>query len=169
MFRALIRFIILIVEKIIAAFALVAAFVSMAETGGLVARLTGTLETLGRTFYGFGVAYANNEQFRDVWMRFTTAFDEGLATAAKNIEGDPSLVLYTFIATIVCYKLAAWVLKTLRKSLLKKRPKHIKKSREADPTMKPPKRRPPSPTYDRLYEPPDLSPSTAAQLDTTKM
>ncbi len=171
MFRVLIKFIVFIVEKVIAAFTLVAAFVSVAQQGGLLERMLGSLVALYGTFYGFGVAYAKNEQFRDVWARFTEGFDKALEAAAQNIEKDPHMVLFVFIATIVCFKLAAWILKTFRKGLLKRRPKAIKApKRPARPQhmQRPTRPTPPSPTYDKLYEPPEVSPSTSAQIDKLK-
>lgn len=157
MFRLLIKFIVIIVEKFLDWFAMVAAFMSVAQAGDIVARMIGTLVSLYHTGYGFISAYMKNENFNDAWSRFTQAFDAGMAVAADNIQKNPQTVLVVFVLTFVCFKLVAWILRRFRKDVLKRRPKVIK-----------PKKGKKSPTYDRLYEPPELQPSTQAYLEKTR-
>lgn len=158
MFRILFKVIFIIVEKVLAEVALLSAFISVSWEGGLYERVLGGLISLYRTLHGFGAAYARNDVFTDVWARFTKEFSAALETAAKNLENEPNTVLGAFILTFASYKLAAWMLKLIRKNLLRSRPK----------VMKPKVRGRKGPAYDQLYEPPNMSPSTSAYLDHKK-
>lgn len=158
MFRRLIKLIFVIAEIILSLFAMVAAFISVSWTGDLHLRVMGGLVSLYETAYGFGIAFYHNEAFADVWARFAKVFVERLDVAENNLVKEPDKVLAVFILTLVCYKLAAWILKILRTGLLKKRPR----------AMKPAKRKEKGETYDQLYKRSSISPSTQSYLDRMK-
>ena len=126
MFRRLIKLIFVIAEIILSLFAMVAAFISVSWTGDLHLRVAGGLISLYETAYGFGIAFYENEAFAAVWARFAKVFVERLDVAENNLVKEPDKVLAVFILTLVCYKLAAWILKILRTGLLKKRPRAMK-------------------------------------------
>jgi hypothetical protein len=140
---------------------MVAAFISVSWKGDLHLRVVGGLISLYDTAYGFGDAFYKNEAFAGVWGRFAAAFTERLNMAQKNLETEPDKVLAVFILTLICYKLAAWILKILRTGLLKKRPR----------VMKPAKKAKTGEAYNELYKqskPSGISPSTQSYLEKMK-
>jgi len=148
-----------VAEKILAGFALVAAFISIAWTGHLYDKIFGGLISLYATAKGFALSYYNNELFSEVWKRFTDEFVSRLQSAGENIESDPQTVLVAFVLTFVCYKLAAWILYMARKGMKGGRTPRIKKSVKEDAK---------GTAYEELYKPPRIEPSTADYLERMK-
>lgn len=159
MFRALFKGIFWLAEKILSWFALVAAFISVGWQGHLMERILGGLISLYATTKGFILAYHHNEMFDEVWSRFTDAFEARLQAAGTNIDADPQMVLVAFVLTLICYKLAAWILRLARKGMGgRKTPKVKKQKIKKDKKDK-------SNAYEQLYRPPEVSPTTSDYLD----
>jgi hypothetical protein len=155
-FRAIFRAILLVAEKILSEVALLAALISIAWQGDLYQRILGGLISLYDTAKGFALAYYYNDELSGVWKSFTEIFNERLATAEKNIESNPQLVLVAFLLTYVCYKLAAKVLRLARKGMGGRHKPKVARS---------PKKPEKSTAYQELYKPPELSPSTKDYLE----
>ncbi|MFH1830011.1 MAG: hypothetical protein ABH871_04460 [Pseudomonadota bacterium] len=119
MIRCLLKFIFFIVEKVMAELALLAALLSITETGSYVDRVIGGMLDILYAIYGFVHAYVANISFREFMTTLSTGIIKQLAAIGDNIQADPRRALIAIIATYVTYKVIPLLLRLIRKKLLK--------------------------------------------------
>ena len=140
MIRAIIKFILMLAEKITSELALIASLLSLVRSGSYLDRVLGGMILIWKSIEGFFVAFMEKKNFIDVMNHFADVVEATIVQAGKTIEEDPQTALASFVGAFVFYKLIAIVLKAIRIKLLKKREK------KAD--QKPPETK----TYEKLYQ-----------------
>lgn len=130
--RVIFKALLLIIEKVIAELAILAAILSIVHQGSYIERILGGMATIFKAIYGFGHAYVINIGFRDFMGNFTANVLGALASIAENIQSDPRRVLVAFIVTYIAYKVIALLLRIIRKKLLRCRKSSCKPTKTND-------------------------------------
>lgn len=144
---AIVRFCLLVVEKVTSELAFLAAFMSTTEGGTYFERIVGGMLDNFRILYDFAWAYVTDMSLPDFTAAFKEGVDEGLRAFGANVEASPRQVLLAMIATYAAWKVIPYLLKLLRKKIMRRR----KGDGEA---LKKPERREPAGgrTYQQLYD-----------------
>jgi len=133
--------VIFVVEKLTWELALIAALLSLAVGGPIVERIIGGMRKILLALYAFGEAYYLNTEIDKFMYGFSDSVQKTINAITFNIKKDPQTVLIAFVATFVSYKIAAIILKLIRKKVLRCRCKCRDKSND-DKKGK---------TYEQLY------------------
>ncbi|MBN1282921.1 MAG: hypothetical protein JXA24_04025 [Proteobacteria bacterium] len=149
MMRLSVKSVVFAAEKIFSEFALLAAIFSMMFAGEIGARAWRGMLYNFRVIYAFGRAYALDAPFDEFVAGLKGGVAAAVDRASANIKSDPRDVFLALLAAYIGFKLAAFLLRLMRKRLLCKR----------CPGEGPPKeeRRPAGRgrTYEQLYDEPD--------------
>ena len=139
----IIKAVLLVVEKLIWELALIAALLSLAFTGPILDRIIGGMRKILLALYAFGEAYYQNAPLDKFMAGFSTSVQNVISSITLNIKKDPQTVLIAFIATFVFFKIAAAILKLIRKKVLRCSCKRSNRSDKDDDKK--------GKTYDQLY------------------
>ena len=142
----LVRLILLVAEKVISELALLAALFSSTEGGTYFDRVVGGMLDNFWAIYGFAKAFVTNVKFTEFMTVFDAAIDEGLSLVTLNVQANSRMVLFGMFITYIAWKVVAYVLRLIRKHVLKHRKK------DDGETVKRPKKGEASKTYEHLYE-----------------
>ena len=142
----LVRLILLVAEKVFSELALLAGLFSSTEGGTYFDRAIGGMLDNFWAIYAFARAFVTNVKFTDFMVGFDAAIDEGLAAVTLNVETNSRMVLAGMFITYITWKVIAYVLKLIRKHVLKKRKK------DDDESVKRPTQGEARKTYEHLYE-----------------
>lgn len=144
---AIIRFCILVIEKVTSELAFLAAFMSTTEGGTYFDRIVGGMKDNFIILYGFVKAAVTDMSLPDFNAAFKEGVDEGLRAFGANVEASPSKVLLAMIATYAVWKVIPYLLKLLRKNVLKRH-------KDGGESVKKPERKQPGggKTYEKLYD-----------------
>ena len=157
---AIVRFCLLAIEKVTSELAFLAAFMSTTEGGTYFDRIVGGMLDNFRILYDFAWAYATDMSLPDFTAAFKEGVDEGLRAFGTNVEASPRQVLLAMIATYAVWKVIPYLLRLLRKNVLKRH-------KDGGESVKKPERREPAggKTYQQLYDkeqPPAHTPPPAS-------
>jgi len=146
MISAIIRFCLLVIEKVTSELAFLAAFMSTTEGGTYFDRIVGGMMDNFRILYDFVRAYVTNMSLPEFNAAFKEGVDEGLRAFGVNVEASPRQVLLAMIATYAVWKVIPYLLRLLRKNVLKRH-------KDGGESVKKPERREPAggKTYQQLY------------------
>lgn len=112
-----------VAQKIISELALLAAILSVVYSGSYWDRAVGGMVTVWQTIYGFTMAYIRNISLSEVLSALGTGMQKALESAGANIRANPQKVLYAILITYVSYKLVAYILYIIRRTLLPRKAK----------------------------------------------
>lgn len=112
-----------VAQKIISELALLAAILSVVYGGSYWDRAIGGMVTVWQTIYGFTMAYIRNLSLSEVLSALGAGMQQAVESAGANIRANPQKVFYAILITYVSYKLAAYVLYVIRRTLLPRKPK----------------------------------------------
>ena len=147
---AIIRFCLLVIEKVTSELAFLAAFMSTTEGGTYFDRIVGGMLDNFRILYDFARAYVTNMSLPDFNAAFKEGVDEGLRAFGANVEASPRQVLFAMIATYAVWKAIPYLLRLLRKKVFKRH------KGDGETVKKPPQRKEAGGgrTYQGLIKPP---------------
>ncbi len=115
----LLRAVLIVAEKLFSELALLAAIFSTTHGGSYLDRILGGMYENFSALYGFAHAHVTNMTFANFVVALGDAFEDGLETMQINVQDSPRQVLLAMVATYAAWKVIAYLLRLIRKNVLR--------------------------------------------------
>jgi hypothetical protein len=122
--RVFFKFLFVIAQILISELAVLAAILSMTETGDYHERIWGGMYDIFCAIYSFFHAIVVNMPIETFMTKLSVCVMNETTAFGNNLKADPRTVFLAFIASIAVWKIMSFLLKIIRRGLLKRRENH---------------------------------------------